>query len=76
MRYLRPRSLTWWAGALSVATGAAVLAMPDDARLTEFGRLLAMLAGSADASPAALIFLGMGLIGIRDRLERGMQGYD
>ena len=74
MRYIRPLSLTWWSGVLSAATGAAVLAMPDDARLSEFGRLLAMLAGSADASPAALIFLGLGLIGIRDRLERGMRG--
>ena len=72
MRYIRPMSLTWWAGLSSCAVGGAVLAMPDSFALTEMGRLIAMLAGGADASPAALIFLGLGLIGVRDRLERSM----
>ena len=32
------------------------------------------LAGSGDASPAGLMFLGLGLIGLRDRIERGFRG--
>lgn len=71
-RYFRPLSLTWWSGAASCFVGGAVMFMPDSFALTETGRLIAMLAGGADASPAALIFLGLGLIGVRDRLERSM----
>jgi hypothetical protein len=73
MRYLRPKSLTWWSGVASISVGAAMLAMPGDYALTEVGRFISMLAGGGDASPAALIFLGTGLIGIRDRLERGVR---
>jgi NAD/NADP transhydrogenase alpha subunit len=76
MRYFRPKSLTWWSGVASVATGVAAMVIPDNFALGEFGRFIAMLAGGADASPAALIFLGTGLIGIRDRLERAMNGKD
>jgi hypothetical protein len=78
MRYIRPKSLTWWAGVGAILTGALSMALPDDLRVSEFGRLLAMLAGSGDASPAALVFLGLGLIGIRDRMERAMKepGHD
>ena len=54
-------------------TGAALMLAPSYG-LTEFARLLAMFAGSGDASPAALIFLGAGLIGIRDKIERTMGG--
>ena len=36
--------------------------------------LVALLAGSGDASPAGLMFLGLGLIGLRDRIERGFRG--
>ena len=59
MRYVRPNSLTWWAGLLAMLTGIASLAL---------------LAGSGDASPAGLMFLGLGLIGLRDRIERGFRG--
>jgi len=68
--YLRPSSLTWWAGVLAVLTGVAAMALPQSYSVTEFGRLLAMFSGSADASPASLIFLGLGLIGVRAKLER------
>ena len=37
-------------------------------------RLIALFAGAGDASPAGLIALGLGLIGLRDRLERGFGG--
>jgi len=76
MRYIRPRSLTWWAGLLAVANGTATMALPVTGPLAEIARLVTLLSGSGDASPAALIALGLGLIGLRDRLERGFHGRD
>ncbi|WP_136646559.1 hypothetical protein [Tabrizicola sp. YIM 78059] len=76
MRYIRPRSLTWWAGLMAVATGTATMALPETGPLAEIARLVTLLSGSGDASPAALIALGLGLIGLRDRLERGFHGRD
>ncbi|WP_149589974.1 hypothetical protein [Tabrizicola flagellatus] len=76
MRYIRPTSLTWWAGLLALATGAASLALPATGSLADLARLITLLSGSGDASPAALIALGLGLIGLRDRLERGFRGDD
>ncbi|MFN3994350.1 MAG: hypothetical protein ACK4IU_15745 [Tabrizicola flagellatus] len=76
MRYIRPTSLTWWAGLLAFATGAASLALPATGPLADLARLITLLSGSSDASPAALIALGLGLIGLRDRLERGFRGDD
>lgn len=70
-RYFRPESLTWWSGVLLILTGAAMM-FSQAYGLAEFGRLLAMFAGSADASPAMLIGTGAGLIGIRDKIERTM----
>ncbi|NEX48704.1 hypothetical protein [Pseudotabrizicola algicola] len=76
MHYIRPRSLTWWAGLMAVATGTANLALPASGPPAELARLVTLLSGSGDASPAALIALGLGLIGLRDRLERGFHGRD
>lgn len=76
MRYIRPTSLTWWAGLLAFATGAASLALPATDPLADLARLITLLSGSGDASPAALIALGLGLIGLRDRIERGFRGDD
>jgi hypothetical protein len=76
MRYIRPRSLTWWAGLMAVATGTATMALPATGPLAELARLVTLLSGSGDAFPAALIALGLGLIGLRDRLERGFHGRD
>ena len=76
MRYIRPNSMTWWAGLLAMFTGFASIALPATGQLSEFARLVALLAGSGDASPAALMFLGLGLIGLRDRIERGFRGDD
>ena len=73
MSYFKPKSLTWWSGVLSFATGAALLAMPDNFALSEFGRFLVMFAGGNDASPAALMFVGSGLVGIRAKLDRAGQ---
>jgi hypothetical protein len=52
----------------------ASILLPATGALGELSRLVALLAGSADASPAGLMFLGLGLIGLRDRIERGFQG--
>jgi len=52
---------------------AALRAAPD---AEVIARLVALLAGSGDASPAGLMFLGLGLIGLRDRIERGFRGDD
>lgn len=76
MRYILPASLTWWAGLLALLTGIASLALPSTGALGEVARLVALLAGSGDASPAGLIALGLGLIGLRDRIERGFRGDD
>ena len=73
MRYIRPTSLTWWAGLLACLTGMASIALPMTGPLGELARLVALLAGSGDASPAGLMFLGLGLIGLRDRIERGFR---
>jgi hypothetical protein len=74
MRYIRLTSLTWWAGCLAMLTGIALLALPATGPLGELSRFVALLAGSGDASPAGLMFLGLGLIGLRDRVERGFRG--
>ncbi len=74
MRYIRPNSLTWWAGLLAMLTGLASVALPASGPLAELSRLVALMAGTGDASPAGLIFLGLGLIGLRDRIERGFRG--
>ena len=76
MRYVRPKSLTWWAGLLAMLTGIASLVLPTSGSFAELSRLVALLAGSGDASPAGLMFLGLGLIGLRDRIERGFRGDD
>ena len=57
-----------------MATGVASVALPRSDALGELARLISMLAGGADTSPAGLIFLGLGLIGLRDRVERGFRG--
>ena len=67
MSYYKPKSLTWWAGAASIAIGVLGVLRPDAGPISEImGALL-----GADGSPASLIALGAGLIGIRAKLERG-----
>lgn len=68
-RYFRPHSLTWWAGAVSILVGVMQL-FGVGSWVNEIGYIIAILAGGQDASPAASLVLGFGLIGIRDRLER------
>ncbi|HVL20512.1 MAG TPA: hypothetical protein VM422_05945 [Amaricoccus sp.] len=70
MRYVLPTSLTWWAGLAAILIGLAGLALPKHGPLAEVAGVIAMLIGANDAAPATLITLGLGLIGLRDRLER------
>jgi hypothetical protein len=73
MRYVLPSSLTWWSGLAAILIGLAGLALPEHGRLAELAALVAELTGAKDAAPATLIALGFGLIGLRDRLERGFR---
>ncbi len=73
MRYVLPNSLTWWAGLLAILIGLAGLALPEHGQLAELAALVAKLIGAENAAPATLITLGFGLIGLRDRLERGFR---
>jgi hypothetical protein len=73
MRYVLPKSLTWWAGLAAILIGLAALALPEHGSLGELAGAIAMLIGANDAAPATLITLGLGLIGLRDRLERGLR---
>lgn len=73
-KYFRPHSLTWWAGVGSVLIGVAKIVMPASMALSEIGSLITMLSGGVDSSPASLIFMGLGLIGVRDYLERVYAG--
>lgn len=75
MRYFQPKSLTWWAGVWACGTGGAALVLPFHSGLGHLAQFVALLAGTGDASPAGLVFLGLGLIGLRDRLERGFRPY-
>jgi drug/metabolite transporter (DMT)-like permease len=76
MRYILPTSLTWWAGVFAIVTGVASLLLPDTGPLGDLAQVIASLSGASDTSPAGLIALGLGLIGLRDRLERGFRGDD
>lgn len=76
MRYVLPKSLTWWAGLAAVLIGLAALALPESGPLGELAGLIAELIGANDAAPATLITLGLGLIGLRDRLERAIQSHE
>lgn len=57
---------------MAICVGVASMVLPDSNYLGQVSELVSMLSGGGDASPAALIFLGSGLIGIRDKIERSM----
>lgn len=82
-RYFRPQSLTWWGGALLIATGIMqALGWPAGLIQSASGEpgvldvmvtVLLALVGAEEAgmqTPAALIGLGAGLIGLRDAQQR------
>jgi hypothetical protein len=70
MRYLHAHSVTWWAGVGAIMTGVAGLFGLDHPAYGQVATIVSTLMGGGDASPAGLIVLGFGLIGIRDKLSR------
>lgn len=72
VRYIRPASLTWWASFTSIMLGVTQLlcAVCD---FGEFSKLIGMLQGATDTSPASLIMLGLVGIGLNDKLARADQ---
>jgi hypothetical protein len=73
MRYLRLKSLTWWSGFSAVALGVAMLVLPNHPALGQLNELMGLLTNQGASSPAQMIFFGLGLIGLRDKLERAVQ---
>ena len=72
MRYFRPKSLTWWGGITSILLGiTALVCVTCD--LGEVSRLMTMLLGGADTSPAGMIMLGIVAIGLYDKQTRDQQ---
>lgn len=80
MRYVRPKSLSWWAGVLMIAMGVAQAAgLPSGGAGGALGAVMGVLnalagaaamIGGVPASPASLIFMGLGVIGLRDAIQR------
>ncbi len=70
VRYFRPNSVAWWSGVGLVVLGVAALAMPASYTVTELGRAVALWVGGSDSSPGTMIAVGVGIIGLRDKLER------
>lgn len=69
--YFLPKTLTWWIGLLAVALGLLMVLQPDrSADLGPLAVVIAGLVGASDASPVNLILMGLGLIGIRAKMER------
>jgi hypothetical protein len=73
MKYFQPKSLTWWSGVFAIAVGVASMAVPQNSQLSELSTFVALLAGSGDSSPATLLAVGFGLIGLRARFEAIMR---
>lgn len=68
LKYVQPTSLTWWTGVGSVTLGI-LMVVDNDPWVVELASVVTLLTGGMDASPAQLIGMGLGLIGIRDKLE-------
>lgn len=71
MGYIRLKSLTFWAGVLSIGVGILGLMRPELPYLPEIIRILAVELGADSTSPAGLIALGLGLIGLRRAVAEG-----
>ena len=69
MRYVRPKSLSWWAGIAAIAVGGVQVYASGDLIHT-IGVLLRGETASADLPGLAMIIAGLGIVGIRDKLER------
>jgi hypothetical protein len=64
-------SVAWWGGILAIVLGLLGIFMPDSYAVSEFGKLIMLLIGGSEhSSPGMMIAFGMGIIGIRAKLER------
>jgi hypothetical protein len=66
MKYIKPNSLTWWTGAISIAAGVVVAAAGSLNALTPLGVFIDALTGGI--SPSAMITYGLTVVGIRGAL--------
>ena len=67
-RYFRPRSLTWWTGALAILSGVLEVYGVQ----TALGPLWQVIFQAGD--PGTRIMLGLGFIGVGDKVERKLGG--
>ena len=72
MRYFRPKSLTWWSSMIAIALGALGFVC-STCDLGELSKLIVMLNGGGDNSPASLVMLGLVGIGLHDKFERSAE---
>ena len=70
MRYIRPNSLAWWAGFLSIVLGALLVWFPGDPQLAKAAIIWGAVVNVQDIVGVGFIQFGAGLVGIRDKLER------
>lgn len=68
LKYLIPKSLSWWAGTLSVVLGFAMM-FSDWAQLSSLAEILNQVNGGNDPSPSGLILTGLAVIGLRAKLN-------
>jgi hypothetical protein len=69
--YVDPDSVAWWGGAFAIVLGVLGIFMPESYAVTEFGKaVMLLLGGNEHSSPGMMIAFGMGIIGIRAKLER------
>jgi hypothetical protein len=67
--YMNPKSLTFWAGAAAVGLGVMQIIGIQHEQIPILSGIILAFAGGADSSPAGLITLGLGLLGVRRKLE-------
>lgn len=68
MSYFKPKSVTWWSGVACIGIGALNIIKPET---LVYGELLSAFVGGASMPPAMMIATGLGLIGVRAKMERG-----
>lgn len=61
-KYLKPKSLTWWAGLVPIAAGVFVATAPLH-KMTELANVISAMYG--DVPPSVPINAGLALIGLR-----------
>lgn len=68
--YVAAESVTWWTGVTATLAGMAEAAGLNHPALGIVGNVISTLTGGDATSPAGLIALGLGLIGIKAHLNR------